>query len=500
MTRRRAKTPGGVMGPVEFVERILVNPEDGHPFVLTEAERRFLEHAFLEGEDGRLRHHELLFSAPKKSGKTTFAAMLTLYVVTVLGGRFAEGLCVANDLEQAASRVFLAVKRIVEASPLLRAEVVSSTAERVEFASGAVIQAIASDYASAAGPNHSIATFDELWGYTSERSRRLWDELVPPPTRQHACRLVTTYAGFEGESVLLEELHKRGLKGEVVGPDLRSQRGMLCFWTHDFSAPWQTESWREQMRGSLRASAYLRMIENRWVSVESNFVPLEWFDACVDEDLRPEVRDGTLPVWVGVDASVKRDSTAIVAVTWDRAEKRARLVWHRIFQPTQEEPLDFEETVEAALLDLRARFVLREVRFDPYQLIAVSQRLARAGLRTVEFPQSVPNLTRASSNLYELFKGRNLALYPDAGIRLAVQRAVALETSRGWRIAKEKASHKIDVVVALAMACLGAVGGGGRSETWTPADVIMGPMPAVVYEFGQPMPMAAWLQNGRSPW
>jgi hypothetical protein len=38
-----------------------------------------------------------------------------------------------------------------------------------------------------------------------------------------------------------------------------------------------------------------------------------------------------------------------------------------------------------------------------------------------------------------------------------VQRSVAIETSRGWRIAKEKASHKIDVVVALAQSALGAV-------------------------------------------
>ena len=43
-------------------------------------------------------------------------------------------------------------------------------------------------------------------------------------------------------------------------------------------------------------------------------------------------------------------------------------------------------------------------------------------------------------------------LYPDAAMRLAVSRAVAIETSRGWRIAKEKQSHKIDVVVALAQA------------------------------------------------
>jgi hypothetical protein len=40
---------------------------------------------------------------------------------------------------------------------------------------------------------------------------------------------------------------------------------------------------------------------------------------------------------------------------------------------------------------------------------------------------------------------------------LTISRAVALDTSRGWRIAKEKLSRKIDVVVALAMAALGAV-------------------------------------------
>src|SRR6266481_4917670 len=75
----------------------------------------------------------------------------------------------------------------------------------------------------------------------------------------------------------------------------------------------------------------------------------------------------------------------------------------------------------------------------------------------VEFAQSVPNLTEASTNLYELTKGRNLTVYADDDLRLAVSRCVALETSRGWRIAKEKTSHKIDVVVALAQAALGAV-------------------------------------------
>jgi phage terminase large subunit-like protein len=232
---------------------------------------------------------------------------------------------------------------------------------------------------------------------------------------------------------------------------------MLAYWTHDCPAPWQTEEWRTQMRQQLRSNAYLRLIENRSVSNEGSFVDLEWWDSCVNPDLSPALTDPNLNVWVGVDASVKRDSTAIVCCTFDTAAKKVRLVWHRIFQPSPQDPLDYEATVERTLIDLRRRFRVREVRFDPYQLVAVAQRLTAAGLPMVEFAQSVPNLTEASTNLYELVKGRNLIAYSDDDLRLAISRCVALETSRGWRIAKEKQSHKIDVVVALAQACLGAV-------------------------------------------
>ncbi|MGH7933857.1 MAG: hypothetical protein ACREQN_11935 [Candidatus Binataceae bacterium] len=46
----------------------------------------------------------------------------------------------------------------------------------------------------------------------------------------------------------------------------------------------------------------------------------------------------------------------------------------------------------------------------------------------------------------KLLKGRNLIAHAVADIRLAMSRAVALETTRCWKIAKEKQSHKIDVV------------------------------------------------------
>jgi len=376
--------------PVAFIEKTLVNPETTRPFVLTDAERVFLRHAFELTPAGRLKYSELLFSAPKKSGKTAFAAMILIYMVRVAGGRFAEGFVLANSLDQASLRVYQAAARIVQASPLL-AQDARVTGTAITFIStGGTILPIPSDYSTAAGSNPTISVFDELWGYTSERDHRLWDELVVPPTRQIACRLTVTYAGFEGESELLEGLYRRGLKGEQVARDLWAQPGMLMFWSHRFTAPWQTEAWRDEMRAQLRPNGYLRLIENRWVSTESSFIDMDWWDACVDQAARPLLANGALPVWVGVDASVKRDSTAIVACSFDHVHQRVTLVWHKIFQPSPSEPLDFENTVETTVSELSRRFSLREVRYDPFQMAASAQRLTAQGIPMVEFAQSVP--------------------------------------------------------------------------------------------------------------
>ena len=185
--------------------------------------------------------------------------------------------------------------------------------------------------------------------------------MIPVPTRKVSARLTVTYAGFTGESTLLEDLYKRGLQGEQIAPDLYRNGGLLMFWSHEPVAPWQTQRWLDQMREQHRPNAYLRQIENRWVSSESSFVDMEWWDGCVEAELSPLMVDPNLPVWVGVDASVKRDSTAIVACAFDAEAKRVRLIWHRIFYPNPHDPLDFEATVERTLKDLRRRFYVREI-------------------------------------------------------------------------------------------------------------------------------------------
>jgi hypothetical protein len=59
--------------------------------------------------------------------------------------------------------------------------------------------------------------------------------------------------------------------------------------------------------------------------------------------------------------------------------------------------------------------------------------------------------------LFDLLTGKTLRLYPADDLRAQALNTVAIESPRGWRLAKEKASRKIDAVVALAMACVAAL-------------------------------------------
>jgi hypothetical protein len=94
--------------PIEFIETVLCDPETNKPFVLLPAERAFLEQAFKLDGNGGLLYPEQLYGAPKKSGKTGFAALHVLTTILLFGGAYGEAYALANDQEQAQSRVFQA--------------------------------------------------------------------------------------------------------------------------------------------------------------------------------------------------------------------------------------------------------------------------------------------------------------------------------------------------------------------------------------------------------
>ena len=148
---------------------------------------------------------------------------------------------------------------------------------------------------------------------------------------------------------------------------------------------------------------------------------MEWYDRAVDDNLTPLTIARRLPVVVAVDASVVKDSTAIIAVSYDREREEVRVVWHRIFKPSAGAEIDFE-VIFQTIGTLCNRFDVQKVVYDPYQMEALSQRLVRANVPMEKYNQTVANLTAIGSCLYDLLKSNKLRFYPDDDIRLAMSR------------------------------------------------------------------------------
>lgn len=453
--------------PGAFLDDLVQRNELGQPFRLLPHQREVLRLAFVFDADGRLPWDTIVLSAVKKSGKTTLNGALSLWWAFTQEAPN-EIPVVANDLEQAQSRVFRAMVGLIQHNPGLTrsAEVQAS---RILVSNGTEIKAVASDYRGEAGGNHGLTSWDELWGYSSESARRLWEELTPVPTRRNSIRLVTTYAGWEGESDLLLGLYKQGVgteehpegQGERIHSDLpiyanRDAR-LFVSWDHVARMPWQTAEYYAAQERSLRAGAFRRLHRNEWVSAESAFITPEMWDARVDPNLTPLLPSKQHALFDGVDGAYKHDFLAEVRVF--REGDKIVLAGHRIWRPTPGHPLDLEATIEAHLRELHAQYRLQAIRYDPYQLHGPMTRLSAAGLPVQEYPQTVEGTTRMGQVLFDLLKGRNLVLYPSDELREQALNCVAIETARGFRLAKERSSRKIDGIAALAMACVAALGG-----------------------------------------
>ena len=271
--------------PVSFFDDFIKKNELGRPFQLLPHQREILPLAFDFDEEGRLPWDTIIYSCTKKSGKTTInGGLITWWGFTQEAPN--ECLIFANDAEQSASRVFRTVTGILrnnlELSQSAKLEVA-----KITLSNGTHIPWLACDYAGSAGSNHGFTSWDELWGYTSEASRRLWEEMTPVPTRTNSIRFISTYAGFENESKLLRELYLLGVgpdehhdgQGERLHPTLpiygNREARIFCYWDHEARMPWQTPQYYETQRRNLRPNTFLRLHENRWTVSESRFITPE---------------------------------------------------------------------------------------------------------------------------------------------------------------------------------------------------------------------------------
>jgi len=404
----------------------------------------------------------------KKEGKSALAGAVALYMATRKAD--SEVIIAASDVDQAKDRVLRAVKYALEHGPLAgHAKVYRDI---IELDNHSFIQAIPADWKGAAGGNPCAVIFDELHAWTWESQRRLYDELIIPPTINAGVRWGASYAGWIGESLLLEELWAKALAGRQQVSDLpiyqNDDASLLAFvdvGEASWRMPWMTSEYIQQTQASERPNTFKRLWLNTWVSGEGEYLPVGAWAACFDENLRPVRPDERLPMVLGIDAATSSDHAGIVATIWNDQAQTIDVKFAKEWIPKRgflrggKPTIDLAETVGAEVLRMHQAGQIRKILCDPYQLHNLLIEWQKLGICVEEFSQTTRR-TESDTSLFNIVTSRSIRHYGDKDLTQHINNCAALEGPRGMRIGKGgAASQKIDLAICLSMSAYGATSG-----------------------------------------
>lgn len=433
----------------------------------------------------------MIYSTVKKSGKTAIAGLVARYVGEQWGPRN-EILCMANDLEQARGRIYKAAQDSIELDPnfdrgkhILPGRWHSVSNQLTSIANGTTIRAVSTDYRGEAGSNPTVTLWSELWGYTSESSRRLWSELTPVPTRKRSFRFIETYAGYEDESdILLEEYEANVKKGRRVTREELAPYGewpfeddppiyvnedarTVAYWDTGEIArrmPWQTDEYYRAQKAdpSLTEQQFERLHLNHWTSSVSEFLPIEWWERLARGGVDLEAMrnlNPREPLVLAADASVNNDCTALVGVTRHhdpaRRDKDVIQRYVRIWTPTHENPMDYTHTIEADIRRLCSQFNVVELAYDPYQLHKMATDLRNEAVVWARPFQQGQDREKADFQLFTMIRDMEIEHTGDPEMKQHVKNAGKkqnLHEDTKLRIVKKPKGGPIDATVATSMA------------------------------------------------
>lgn len=475
--------------PVEWAERHYRLEDTGEPIVLEPHQKAVLRYA-LQRDGDRFRFQTIVYSTIKKSGKTAIAGLVAQWAADTWG-RFGEIYCVGNDAEQAKERAFKAVKTSIEVDPQYdparqetREHWRTMTKEIVNLKTGTTIKAIATDYRGEAGSNPILVLWTELWGFIQKADLRFWAEMAPSPTRPNSVQWVETYAGYEGESELLWNLYTNAVTNgrqltagelgdlsafaEAPNPDslvpcyVNERAGIFAYWDEGLVArrmPWQKgeagQRYYDNEAGRQTQAQMDRLHGNHWVSAESNFIPIEWWDRSIKP--MPLTPGDSTPMVVALDAAVSGDCFGLLAVTRDPDKPdppgvavRAVHMW----APPPGGKIDYAGP-EAVVRQLCRDFNVVEVAYDQYQLHDMATRLQNEGVAWFRsFSQGEERL-KADKQLYDLIVHDRVRHDGNLDLREHLTNANAKHSSgedTRLRLVKKSEHRHIDLAVCLSMA------------------------------------------------
>jgi phage terminase large subunit-like protein len=443
---------------IEFAEahfQVLKGFKAGLPLQFTDWQK-WLMRGLLERNDTtmRLRYRRALVGLPRKNGKSLMMSALGVYSM-IAGEAGGEIYAVANDRQQARI-IFNEAKQQIQNSPLLNSEakIYRDAIEMPRF--GSVFRVLSSEVKGLAGLNPSVSLIDEIWGQSNSD---LLDQMqLGSGNRIEPISISITTAGYDLDSPAgqMYQYGKQVAAGEVADEsfgfywweapadcDLKDRKARLIANPNLAEGLLSHEDFDAAVKQSSETSVR-RWRLNQWVRSQESWLPEGAWAQCV----APEIQlDTELPVWVGIDMALKRDTIGI-CIAQPQGERC--VVRAKIWNP-EIDGIDIAG-VEAYLREIHNTYEVREFVYDPAFFERSAEALSDEGMNLVTFPQSASRMIPACGNAYEMIVAKKVAHDGSPTFTDQVLSAAQRMSDKGWTLSKGKSRRKIDSCIAMVMA------------------------------------------------
>jgi len=466
----------------------------GQPFELSE----WQEHGVIrpifswKRQDGTRKVRTAWIEIPKKNGKSTLASGLAAYMLLADREMGAEVYCAACDRDQARI-VFNAAKAMIKASPIadeckIHRDNISN--ERT----GSFYRVLSSDYNTADGINAHGLIFDEIH---RQKNRELWDVLeFSTAARRQPLKIIITTAGAYDPTSIYQELHDYAMKvrdGTIDDPS------WFTYWRGaEEDDDWESEEVWYRANPELGRAKKLESMQEAYAKAketpanQNNFkrlhlnivtaqvtkwldVPTDW-DPCGEEYGEDKLH--ALNCYGGLDLSATTDLTSLNLVfppcgSFDKyhtysyfwlpednlrkLSQRDRVPydeWKRLgwLRTTPGNVVDYSFIVAEIRDRLTELFNIQEIAYDPWNATQVANDLSDV-VEMVECRQGFYSMNEPTKATERLILQRELVHNQNPILRWNMANMVVRSDPAGnVKPDKEKATQKIDGVVAMIMA------------------------------------------------
>lgn len=480
---------------VLFIEQLLVHTKGewaGEPFVLASWQRDDIVRPLFgwKKADGTRKYRRAYIEIPRGNGKSTLVAGIALVLLFVDDEPGAEIYGAASDRDQAAI-VFEQAKQMVEASPVLSRRASIYKRSIVVPGTSSVYRVLSADVKTKHGLNAHGVVADELHAWPN---RDLWDVLTTSTrSRRQPLVVVITTAGFDRESICYEQ-HDYALKvqnGIIDDPEL-----LVYIRAADEGDDWtDPKTWakanpnlgvtvkRDYIEAECKRArltpayenTFKRLHLNIWTQQDVRWLPMQAWDAC-NRELR--IASGQA-CYGGLDLASTVDIAALVLdfpsepgepelhqwlpffwVPEENLIERARRdrvpydTWARagFLRVTPGNVIDYPR-IAADIIALADSFNIREIAFDRWGAIQMSQQLEAAGFTMVAFGQGFVSMSPPTKELLRLTLDKKLVHGGHPVLRwMANNLMVEQDAAGNVKPSKRKSREKIDGIVAGIMA------------------------------------------------